>query len=229
MIRQWENVKTIYAARTNSTETIVKRAEESKEQQRTVLEETGVQVAPPSLDQLDRLIDGKTTTDELKTELGLETPPEEAPPEEAPPEETPPEEAPPEKTPDAAQQSEPLSEEQRQERAKTKVDACVKELYSYEVELMSSLGALKQAAIDEYRALPEEQQTQESKVRIGYRYLNMCYDMEVEADRQVKDILNRLRSDLKELGMDTGVADTLWKHYCDEKTTTKEYYLSKYL
>ncbi len=192
----------------------MKKAETSKERQRVVLEEIGIQVAPPSLTQLDNLIEGKTSTDELKTEMGIE--PSTEPPVETPVIDTKPDET-------------VLTEEQRQEKAKERIDGSVKELYAYEVELMASLGALKQEAIDEYHALPEAEQTHDGKVRIGYKYLNRCYDLEVEADSRVKAILDRLRSDLKALGQGTEIADSLWNSYCEEKVTAKEYYLSKYL
>lgn len=211
LFRQWENIKTIYNAKTDSTEQIVRRAEESKERQRAVLEENQVWVVPPSLDQLDKLLDGKTTADELKTELGLDVPPEDVT---VSPSETPPEQ---------------LAEEVLKAKAQQLIDGSTKELYAYEVDLMGQLGALKQEAIDEYRKLPEEAQTQDSKMRIGYKFLDRCKALEAESDGKVKEILNRLRVDLKALGADTGIADTLWEHYCEEKTTTKEYYLSKYL
>lgn len=208
VIRQWDNVKTIYGAKVNSTETIIRRAEASKEQQRAVLEENDISIVPPTLDQLDSLIDGKTTADEVKTDIGVDTTPKETAPVETPQE---------------------LTQAQREAKAKERTERSVNELYAYEVDLMASLGALKQEAIDEYRALPESERTQESKYRIGYQFLGRCYDLEAESDSKVKAILNQLRDDLKAMGADTGIADTLWQHYCEEKSTAKEYYLSKYL
>ena len=208
-VRQWQNLKTIYNARTDSTEQIIKRAEESKERQRIILEKNRAQIVPPSLDQLDSLLEGKTSPDELKTELGLDDTAQEPQ--------------------QSAEVSVPPVEEPREQKAQELIDRCAKELYAYEVDLMADLGALKQEAVDEYKALPAEERTRESKLKIGYKLLNRCYEMEAESDNKVKDILNRLRGDLKELGADTGIADTLWVHYCEEKSTTKEYYFNKFL
>lgn len=206
LYRQWENVKTIYEAKTNSTETIIRKAEESKEQQRAVLEENGISVVPPSLDQIESLIDGKTTADELKEELGVA-----------------------EAAPEQAASAAPLTEEQREAKAQERTEGCVKELYAYEADLMESLSALKQEALDAYHALPREEQTRRGRLKVGYSFLDRCYELEAESDARVQEILDKLRDDLEALGRDTSIADTLWQHYCDEKSTAKEYYFSKYL
>lgn len=208
LFRQWDNVKSIYGAKTNSTEEIVRRAELSKKMQVTVLEKEQIYIVPPSLDQVDDLIDGKTTSDQVKTEIGVGVEPVRS---------------------TSVQSPGALTEKQREEMAKQRLEESVKELYAYEVDLMASLGELKQEAIDEYRALPQERHTQDSKIKIGYKLLNKCYDLEEESDRRVKEIIDALRDDLKALGAEADVADTLWQHYCDEKATAKEYYLSKYL
>ncbi|MCR5825198.1 MAG: hypothetical protein K6G54_01400, partial [Oscillospiraceae bacterium] len=214
-----DNVKTFYRAKVNSSEAIVRRAEASKEQQRSVLAENGVSVVPPSLEQLERVIEGETDSDTLKDELGVGVATEQPPASD----ETAPVPAPETNAPA------PLTEEEREEQTRRSVDSAVKALYAYEVELMADLGALKQEAMDEYHALPEEEQTNDNKIRIGYSYLKRCYAMEVEADKRVKAILNGLRSELTALGADTKLADTLWQSYCEEKATAKEYYLNKYL
>lgn len=208
VIRQWSNVKTIYEAKTNSTETIIRRAEESKTLQRALLVEKEIEVVPPSLDQLDSIIDGKTTPEEVKVETGIGAEPVQS---------------------SRVQSALALTEEQRKEKARSRTEESVKELYSYELDLMASLGELKQQALDELRALPKEQQTKKAKVKLGYRYLDLCYELEAESDRKVKEILDALREDLKLLGGDESVADTLWESYCDEKATAKQYYLSKYM
>lgn len=227
-VRQRENLKLLYSAKTSSTEEIVVKAETSKQEQQKVLKDKGVDVAPPSLEQLDGLLDGKTSADDVKQSLGLTDSPRSTEPAQPPskPEQKPQEYGtnPEEKT---SEQTE--TAEQRAKKAQEYIDQCVKALYAYEVDLMSDLGALKQQAIDEYTALPPEKQTKQTKADLGLKYLNICYDMEVEADGKVQGLLKQLRSDLTAIGAETDIADTLWKHYCEEKATAKEYYLSKYL
>ena len=227
-VRQRENLKLLYSAKTSSTEEIVVKAETSKQEQQKALKDKGVDVAPPSLEQLDGLLDGTATADDVKQSLGLTDSPQSTEPAQTPlkPEQKPQEDG---TNPEEKTSEQTDTAEQRAKKAQEYIDQCVKALYSYEVDLMSDLGALKQQAIDEYTALPSEKHTKESKVSIGLKYLNICYDMEVVADGKVQGLLNQLRSDLTAIGAETDIADTLWLHYCEEKSTAKEYYLSKYL
>ena len=109
------------------------------------------------------------------------------------------------------------------------IQRCIQELYDCEIALMARLAVMKQAAVDEWKALPEEERTKEKKLEIGYRGLDACYDLEVEIDAQVKGILDKYRQELKNIGASTAPMKTLWKHYCEEKASTKAYYLNKYL
>ena len=105
---------------------------------------------------------------------------------------------------------------------------CVQELYDCETALMAKLGGMKQAAIEEWKALPAEEQTEEKKMALGMRGLDGCYVLEVEIDAQVQAILDRYRAELKAIGADTAPMNTLWEYYCEEKASTKAYYLNKY-
>lgn len=109
------------------------------------------------------------------------------------------------------------------------VNQCVAELYACKIDLMAQLGSMKQAAIEQWRALPEEERTAAKKKEIGMAGLNACYDLEVQTDAQVKGILGEYRKKLEEVKADTSILDTLWKQYCEEKASEKAYYLDKYL
>ena len=133
------------------------------------------------------------------------------------------------KTPE---QKEPILEEipaVEQPTAQSILDRCVQELYDCEVDLMARLGTMKQTALDEWRALPASQRTSAKKLEIGRRGLTACYELEVEIDAQVKGILAKYRAELESINADTAPLDTLWKYYCEEKASTKAYYLNKYL
>lgn len=212
---QRDNLRVLFSARTSSAEEIIVRAQKTKERQKSILRENYVYVLPPSMDQIDSLLEGKATAEEIKSELGVDG-----------------QTAPDTQQPDAQQPDGETAAPEAQSRspeAQSLIDACARELYAYEVDLMAELGELKQRAVDEYKALPAEERTQENKAKIGYRYLGVCYDLEVEADRNVKAVLNRLRSELEALDADSGIVDTLWSNYREEKSSAKEYYLNKYL
>lgn len=148
------------------------------------------------------------------------------------PEATPPaesEEALPE-TPEPLPPAEPeLTEEERQNQIDALVNQCVAELYACEVDLMGVLGEMKKAAKAEWKALPKKERTREKKMEIGFAGLDKCYELEVQVDEQVTEILDRYRGPLEALNADMMVLDELWRYYCDKKASQKAYYLEKYL
>lgn len=109
------------------------------------------------------------------------------------------------------------------------VSNCVAELYACKVDLMAQLAEMKQAAVDQWVALPEEQRTETMKKEIGLAGLEDCYDLEVVIDAQVKEILERYRAALEKIGGSTAILDDLWDYYEDEKVDEKAYYMDKYL
>ena len=120
-------------------------------------------------------------------------------------------------------------EEPQQTAAQALVEQCVTELYALEVDLMSQLGSLKQAALDEWRSLPAEERTTARKTAIGMNGLNQCYALESVADAQVQEVLDRYRAQLEDLDADTSCIDQLWQYYQEEKASMKAYYLDQYL
>ena len=112
--------------------------------------------------------------------------------------------------------------------AQSIIDECVQELYNRESSLMSQLGTMMQAAIDEWNALGDKQSSN-AKYDIATRGLRECYKLEGQVDAEVKAILNKCEKKLKIIKADTSIIDTLWQQYCNEKESTKAYYLDKYL
>ena len=121
------------------------------------------------------------------------------------------------------------TDDTQQTAAQALVEQCVAELYACEVDLMSQLGALKQAAINEWNSLDVADRTQARKTAIGMNGLNQCYALESAADAQVQGILARYREQLAAIGADTSVMDQLWQYYLEEKESMKAYYLNQYL
>lgn len=109
------------------------------------------------------------------------------------------------------------------------LNACVAELYACKVDLMATLGGMKQALLDKWIALPPEARTIARRTEMGMAALEECYALEVVVDEQVEDILDKYRPLLTEAGGDATVLDTLWVQYCEEKAAEKAYYLNKYL
>lgn len=239
-IWQRENLKAVYTFLTNDSETISNNLEDKRQELQKQLEEDfNVTIVAPDIDQSNDLLDGKVTPEEVKGALGItqaledaekkettalkqETASEEQKPEE---EQTTVEAPVQEPQPEIPEKTEP----DRQTQIDSLVNQCVAELYACEVDLMAHLGVMKQAAIAEWRALEKAERTYEKKLEIGMAGLEKCYDLEVEIDEQVEEILNRYRGPLEELQADMTVLDNLWVYYCNKKADQKAYYLDKYL
>ena len=100
------------------------------------------------------------------------------------------------------------------------------EVYVMEAEYTGWLEQANQSAIDEFTALPEEEQTSSAKYSIGMEYLAEALKKEKECDQKMKDIETEIRSLLTQLGEDTSLADEIHAAYLDEKASLKAYYLS---
>ncbi|MBR0282774.1 MAG: hypothetical protein IJQ81_14525 [Oscillibacter sp.] len=81
---------------------------------------------------------------------------------------------------------------------------------------------LVQECINEFLALPTEQQTNTAKVRIVYSRIKTVQDMEVECDNDVKEIVAQLRE------IDSAVADKAWQYYLNEKELKKAALIAQY-
>lgn len=205
---QRNNLKAVHAALTTDRETLAQNMQEKTDQHQKVLEDSGVTVTPPSVQQNEDLIDGKVSADEVKDALGIAAP---SAPDEKP---TP--------SSDDLPAVPTLSAEEL-------LNSCVAELYACQIDLMAQLGEMKQAAIDQWTALPEEERTDLKKQEIGMEGLRQCYDLEAGTDAAVKDILAGYQAQFEQIGADTSQLDELWVYYCEEKEAQKAFYLNKYL
>lgn len=109
------------------------------------------------------------------------------------------------------------------------INICVAELYSCQVDIMDTLRTMKEEARSQWHALPASERTSARKREIGLAGLDRCYELEVETDNKVLEILDRYRPLLEERGADTSILDVLWKQYVEEKSAEKAYYLDKYM
>lgn len=104
----------------------------------------------------------------------------------------------------------------------------IAEIYVMEAEYTGWLEQAEQAAIDEYVALPAEQQTSGNKYNIGMKYLSEALKKEKECDAKMTEIEDSIRAVLKQLGEDTSLADEIHSAYVEEKAAKKAYYLSQH-
>ena len=215
---QWDNLKALYKAKTMDAEAILAEAAAQTEKRQKELEAYGVTLKVPTRVEMDALLDGAPLP--TGEDAASEQPPADPDTDAAEPDGggTNPTQQPAMK-PETEQAADP----------KELIERCIQELYDCETALMARLGVMKQAAVDEWKSLPDSERTEENKMDIGYRGLDACYELEVEIDAQVLDILAGYRAEPEAVKADTAPMDTLWAHYCEEKTSAKAYYFNKYL
>ena len=102
----------------------------------------------------------------------------------------------------------------------------IAEIYVMEAEYTDWLAQANQAAIDEFTALPESEQTTANKYSIGMKYLSAALEKEKECDARMKAAEDSIRSLLTQLGEDASLADEIHAAYLEEKAAKKAYYLS---
>jgi hypothetical protein len=220
LIWQRKNIRALYKAATTDSATSAEEITALQEQTRERLAEKNVEVALPDMQQVDDLLNGRSTAEEVKEALHLPTgevrpapPTAETGAQETAAETEPPKTAPAEDLPTEAEL----------------ISACYTELSTYEVDLVSRLGARKQEVLDQWTALPAANRTTAKKQELGLAGLQACLEIEAETDGVVREILDRYREQLKAIGADTGEMDAAWDYYCERKESIKTYYISKYM
>ena len=204
---QWNNIQALYAFLTQDSRQIAENLEGQREEHHQAIQDAvggGLNVRPPSTEQSDAILSGQLTPEEVKEELGITDQLQ--------------------KTEEPAQEGEPPAY-----TAQDLVNSCVAELYGCKIDIMAVLAELKRETLAEWNALPAEERTDTKMKEFGLAGLNECYRLEAEVDDQVREILGRYETRLKEIGAKTAILDQLWTYYTEEKAAEKAYYLDKYL
>lgn len=128
-------------------------------------------------------------------------------------------------TPDASQSAPAVSQPAAADADRQKLSEYIAEIYIMKEEYNTWLADANQAAIDEFNALPQEQQTTDQKYAIGMRYLNLALEKEKECDAEMAAIETAIRELLVKLGEDISMVDDLHAAYLEEKALKKAYYL----
>lgn len=201
-------------------ETLEKMVAENKEKTDETLKAIGIQeINPLSDEDVARLKNGDMSEEEaIDKILGKNAEnPENSQNSEKPPETKP--EAPPSDKDDQAA---------KQQAANEKVANLVGNMYVLKARFESELADLESWIISEYMALPDEQRTYASKVKLGRQALAKANELEASCDSQVNRILSDMESALKDADMDTSCVGAIRSAYESEKEVTKSYYISKY-
>lgn len=113
----------------------------------------------------------------------------------------------------------PASSSGKQEAAyETEVKALLKQLYSVKARAESELNSCIAGAKAEYKALPESQQTQARKISIALARSGRLYAMQASYDREVENIVSQMRAVLTANGQSTALADQAMASYKAQKS-----------
>ena len=113
----------------------------------------------------------------------------------------------------------PSSSAGKQEAAyETEVKALLKQLYSVKARAEAELNSCIAGAKAEFKALPESQQTQARKISIVLARSGRLYAMQAAYDREVESIVSQMRAVLTANGQSTALADQAMASYKAQKS-----------
>ena len=123
----------------------------------------------------------------------------------------------------------PDGQSSQQTAEKSDVEAQIQEqiaqMYVLRSTYVSKLESIAQAAIDEYT---QGEHTAENKADVVYKRLEELTALEKECDAQVAQVVERLRSLLKQAGKDDSLAKQVEATYQEEKSLKKAAYLEEF-
>lgn len=109
------------------------------------------------------------------------------------------------------------------------INKYVAKLYIVKNRFVSELGSMEKTIRKQYVSLPKEQQVPTSRKEIAKQYISFVSDLELECDSEVEAILSDLTAELKAVGGDLAIVDTIRAQYEEEKSLKKAYYLDVYM
>ena len=233
---QWDNLTALKISLDYSREDLSQMMEQNNQRVDAVSGALdGVTVRDLTEEEKAALQDGTIAQEELIDRLvGNQTQPEPDVPEASPaptqepePTPTPVQTQSPAVTPTPAQTPVPTptpSQSVEQEK-RDQLARYIAEIYLMKSEYTAWLETTHQAAIDEFVALPEEQQTTAKKYEIGMRYMRVGLDKEDECDLKMAELEGKILVLLQELGEDTSLVNEIQAAYEEEKALKKAYYL----
>ena len=101
----------------------------------------------------------------------------------------------------------------------------IAEIYLMKEEYTQWLENKYQQAIDEYVALPVEEQTTANKYKIGMRCMSEALDKEKECDAKMAEMEAKIKALLVSMGESTELVEEIQAAYEAEKELKKAYYL----
>lgn len=108
--------------------------------------------------------------------------------------------------------------EDEEEPYENEIKALIQQLYVVRSSAMNGLNACIGSAKAEYKALPEEQQTQAKKIAVCLSKAGQLKVLQSSCDKEVAGIVSQMRKVLQENGQSTALADQVESTYQSQKS-----------
>lgn len=199
---QWNNISALRYGMTMDRTAIEEKLAENEQALAGAMEEYSVSSYTFSEEELRQLSDGTLSVEEAAKKLLDESVP-------------------------GAEAPEGSSGQQAAEKSdvEAQIQEQIAQMYVLRSTYVSKLEAIAQAAIDEYT---QGEHTEENKADVVYKRLEELTALEKECDAQVAQVVERLRSLLKQAGKDDSLAQQVEKTYQEEKSLKKAAYLEEF-
>ncbi len=122
--------------------------------------------------------------------------------------------------------SKPEAEPSKTGNASDIIKKYTAQFYSLKAYYSGQLGQLESQARSEYSSLTKEQKKSTSKAAFVAKYAGRASALESECDGKVNGILSGMKAELKAIGADTAVIDTIKSAYASEKAARKAQYMN---
>ncbi len=103
----------------------------------------------------------------------------------------------------------------------------IAEVYVLREEFLIKLDNLMHQAKAEYLSLPAEERKGTKLSSLAGKYFSTAYNLELECDTRMKEIVARMEKLLSENGGDLSIAQAVLDTYLNEKTLKKSWYLAE--
>ncbi len=101
------------------------------------------------------------------------------------------------------------------------------EFYSLKAYYLGQLGQMEAKVKKDYLALPKEKKNLVGKKELVSKYMSVASSLLAQCDAKMAELTAKLEKEIKAVGGDTSIIDTINKAYENEKNLKKAYYMSK--
>ncbi len=101
------------------------------------------------------------------------------------------------------------------------------EFYSLKAYYLGQLGQMEAKVKKDYAAFPKEKKNLVGKKELVSKYMSVASSLLAQCDAKMAELTSQLEEEIKAVGGDTSIIETINDAYENEKNLKKAYYMSK--